>query len=469
MESAAIPTAIAFIEKYIPEAMRDAKTPGCSLALVRGGEIVYESGFGWRDLERSLPATPDTLCGIGSCSKAVAATAILLLEEQHALSLDDPIDRYVPFKLRSPRGPITIHHFLTHSSGLPALSTSEILIQKGLGVDRGFPLASSEDFYRWVNGAQGEMTAELGERFFYCNEGYRMLGHIVQTVAGMPFHDVVAERILKPLGMRRSSYVRSVFEQDPDHMQPYLTKPDGAIAAAPFPYPDVASATDFSFMLAAGGLVSSVHEMTSFLASNFAASPTRLLSATSLARMQHSYLTKSMSPYGPTGYGYGWTFTENFLGVPMVAHGGSIDVATAYTAFLPHEELGAIIVANASGMPHSTIVEGVFAAFLGHEPFDAIPSLVSTRRMSSYSGNYETYRGANRARVFSKAGMLYLEQKDDFQEMVVPLIPEDAAMANHRFYILTDGVRQPAVFEPTPDGFDLYVERNRYHKVKCAG
>ncbi len=465
MESATISKAIQFAENYIPEAMHDAKTPGCALAVVYRGEIVYESGFGWRDLERGLPVTPDTLCGIGSCSKAFAAMAILLLTEQGALHLDDPIERYVPFKLRSPRGPITIHHFLTHSSGLPALSTSEILIHKGLGADPGFPLASAEDFYRWVNGAQEEITPELGERFLYCNEGYRILGHIIQTVAGIPFHDFVTERILKPLGMPRSSYVRSVFEQDPNHMQHYLAKLDGSIAAAPFPYPDAADNPDFSFMLAAGGLVSSVHEMSNFIASNFASNPKKLLSPESLARMQRGYITKSESLYGPTGYGYGWTYTENFLGTPMIAHGGSIDVATAHTAFLPHKDLGAVILANASGMPHATIIEGVLAALLGSDPFEAIPALAIKRRMSSLAGNYSAYRGANRARVFSKAGLLYLEQKDDFQDVVVPLIPEESTMERNRFYILSEGVRQPVVFERTSSGFDLFVERNRYHRV----
>ncbi len=465
MKLQAISKAVQFAEQYIPETMHDSKTPGCALAIIHHGEIVYESGFGWRDRDRGLPVTPNTLCGIGSCSKAFTATAILLLAEQGALRLDDPIERYVPFKLKSPSGPITIHHFLSHSSGLPALSTSEILIHKGLGADPGFPLASPEDFYRWVNGAQAEITPELGERFLYCNEGYRILGHIVQIVADMPFHDFISKRILKALGMSRSSYVRSIFEQDPDRMQPYLARLDGSIVAAPFPYPDISANPDFSFMLAAGGLVSSVHEMSSFIAANFVSSPKKLLSSESLARMQRGYVTKSTSLYGPIGYGYGWTYTENFLGMPMIAHGGSIDVATAYTALLPNEELGAVIVANTSGMPHATILESIFAAMLGHDPFEAIPALAVKRRMNSRTGNFSAYRGANKARVFLKAGLLYLEQKDEFQDVVVPLIPEDDTMECSRFYILSEGVRQPVIFERTSDGFDLFVERNRYHKI----
>ncbi|WP_158907418.1 serine hydrolase domain-containing protein, partial [Rectinema subterraneum] len=140
-----------FIEQYIPEAMHETKTPGYSVAVMKDDELVYGGGFGWRDRERFLPATADTLYGIGSCTKAFVATAVLLLAERGALTLEDPAGRYIPLKLRATggtpdgapnigafdgsaeSGPITIHHLLTHSSGLPSLSTSEILLQQGLG------------------------------------------------------------------------------------------------------------------------------------------------------------------------------------------------------------------------------------------------------------------------------------------------------------------------------------------------
>jgi CubicO group peptidase (beta-lactamase class C family) len=466
MKPTEISQAIRFIENYVPDAMRETKTPGCSIAVLHGADIVYENGFGVRDLARALPATPDTLYGIGSCTKAFVATAILLLSEQGKLRLDDPVDRYIPFKLSSEKGPITIHHLLTHSSGLPALSTSEILIQKGLGVDLGFPLASGGDFYRWVNGAQKEMTPGLGERFFYSNESYRMLGHIVQTLTDMPFHEFVTKNILSPLGMTRSTFVRSSYERDTDRTQPYLAKPDGAIVPASFPYPDVTSNPEFSFMLAAGGLTSSVRDMAKFITSNLPASKTALLRPESLELMRKPYIARPASHYGKNGYGYGWTVTEDFLGTSMVSHGGSIDVSTAYTAFLPRKGVGAVILANTSGLPHAAIIEGIFAALLGRDPFEAIPPLGIKKRMDLLCGAYEAYRGATKARVFPKAGLLYLEQKDDFQNVVVPLIPEDDSMASHRFYILTEGVRQPVEFETTPEGLDLYVERNRYHKVQ---
>jgi len=467
-----------FIEQYIPEAMRETKTPGYSVAVMKDDELVYEGGFGWRDRERFLPATADTLYGIGSCTKAFVATAVLLLAERGALKLEDPAERYIPLKLRAAggtpdgafdgsaeSGPITIHHLLTHSSGLPSLSTSEILLQQGLGLETGVPLASAEDFYRWVNGAQDEISARPGERFFYSNESYRMLGHIIQTVSGMPFYRFVTENILQPLGMSRTTFVRSAYERDADKMRPYWAKPDGTIVPAEFPYPDIGLIPDFSFIVAAGGLISSVRDMMKFLSANMPGRAMPLLKPETLGRMQTKYIDRPAGYYGSNGYGYGWTITDNFLGHKMVAHGGSIEVSTAYAAFLPEKRMSVMLAANSSGMPHATIAEGILAALLGQDPYKAIPVFDIKKRMNLLAGTYETYRRTVSVRIFVKGGLLYLEQKNPFLDSVVPLIPEDDSLRNYRFYTLTEGVRQPIEFRAGPKGIDLYIERDRYHKV----
>lgn len=458
--------ALHFLESYVPGALSETKTPGCSIAVTVGNEVVYAGGFGLRDREQGLAATPDTLYGVGSCTKAFVATAILLLSERGALNLDDPVDSYLPLKLHAAGGPIRIRHLLSHSSGLPALSTSESLIQQGLGAPLAFPLADSDDFYRWVNSAQKEMTPGPGERFFYSNESYRMLGHIVQILGGMPFHEFIAHNILEPLEMQRSTLVRSRYEADSDGMRPYLTKPDGSVVPAAFPYPDVDRNPGFAFMHAAGGLISSALEMSKFVRANFSASPSRLLSPQSLQAMQTAHIARPLSPYGENGYGYGWFITKNFLGMKMVAHGGSIDVSTAHVAFLPERDMGVVILSNSSGLPLSAIAEAVLATLLGADPSVAIPALAVKTRMAALAGTYEAYRSSLVARVFSKGGLLYLEQKDEFQDTIVPLIPEDDMLRENRFYIFSDGARQPVEFEIMPDGTDVYIERNRYHRVK---
>ena len=102
-------------EDFTSASMKRGKVPGFSIAVMKEGEVIYTQGFGARDLKKSLPATPDTLYGIGSCTKSFVSMAVMQLVEKGKISLDDPVDQYVPLKIGLPGKPITIHHLLTHS------------------------------------------------------------------------------------------------------------------------------------------------------------------------------------------------------------------------------------------------------------------------------------------------------------------------------------------------------------------
>jgi CubicO group peptidase (beta-lactamase class C family) len=110
-----------WVDSHVPGMMREAGLPGFSIAVVRDGKTVYSAGFGARDPQKNLPATPDTLFGIESVTKSFVAVAILQLCEQGKLTLDDPASSYVPLELGLAGRPITIRHLLTHSPGVPAL------------------------------------------------------------------------------------------------------------------------------------------------------------------------------------------------------------------------------------------------------------------------------------------------------------------------------------------------------------
>jgi CubicO group peptidase (beta-lactamase class C family) len=254
----------AWLDATVPQLMREAKLPGFSIAIVADGNTVYTAGFGARDPKRNLPATPDTLYGVGSLTKSFVAIAILQLADEGRIGLDDPVSRHVPLSLGLPGRPITIRHLLTHSPGFPNLGTSTILISRGLGGDTGIPMSSAEDFYRFVNGAASEIVFPPGEHFFYNNAAWRVLGDIVQRASGLPFHRYVKQRILEPLGMRRSTLDTAVAFADPDHLTPHRAGKDGP-EAAPFPYPNPEDNPAFSFFSAAGGLLSSANEMTAYL------------------------------------------------------------------------------------------------------------------------------------------------------------------------------------------------------------
>jgi len=459
-----------FVEKTAPEWMSKYRIPGFSIAIMRDDKILYAEGFGARNVELNLPATPNTLYGIGSCTKSFVALAVLQLVERGKLSLDDPASKYIPLKIGLPGKPITIHHLLTHSSGIPSLGTSTIALLRGIGIDLGVPLSSVNDFYRHVNAAQDEIVDEPGKKFFYLNAGYRMLGHVIQKVSGMPFHEYIEKNILRPLKMERTTFSKEEFMKDPDRITPYRRGEDGKLIATEFPYPEVKVNPEFSFMAAAGGMISSVMELTNYLSMNINKGKfdgLELLSSELIEEMQKIHVERPRTYYGRYGYGYGWGVMEDFLGTKLVSHGGSILVSTAYLAFLPEYRVGVAMASNIAGFPYAPFAQAIFAILMGKDPERDVPFFRIQRKMELLSGLYQTYRGLSKVEVVNKGGMLYLVQKGYISEMTVPLIPEDPYMDSNKFYIYSNGVKQPVEFViEGPNKIDLFIERNRYHKVR---
>jgi CubicO group peptidase (beta-lactamase class C family) len=456
-----------FAERVIPEFMREGKIPGFSVAVVQEGKVIYAQGFGSRDPARTLPATPDTLYGIGSCTKSFVALATMQLVEKGKIKLTDPASDYVPFKLGLKGKPITIHHLLSHGSGVPNLATSTIGLSRGVGVDLGVPWGTADDFYRVVNSANAEIAASPGERLFYSNEGYRVIGNIIQEVSGVPFHDYIHRNILEPLGMTRSTFVKHEFDSDPDRMVAHWKKTDGNLQPTGFPYPDVSENPDFSWYAAAGGLIAPVSELTKYLTAltnNGIYKGKRLASEESVTEMFTPHIEYSQTYWGKSSYGYGWSILPDFYLHKQISHGGSLQVSTAHLAMIPDLKVGVAMAANTSRPPFATIADGMFIALMGKDPYSH-PHLRLRDRVRSLTGEYQTHMSLERLRVVNRGGLLYLEQKDSFVDSLTPLIPEEPHLGNLRFYTLVDGIRQPVEFVKKEDGYDLYLERYRYHSV----
>ncbi len=343
-------------------------------------------------------------------------------------------------------------------------------ISRGLGLDTGVPLGSADDFYRLVNGAQDEIVAAPGERFFYHNAAWRMLGAIIQEKSGVPFHRYIKENVMNRLGMERTTLSLTAFEADPDHILPHL-KVGGEVEASRFPYPNPDNNLEFSFITAAGGIVSSVNEMTRYLNAQIEKGKTGnglLASEESFDEMQQLHIRRPDRYYGEYGYGYGLAITPDFLGHKMIDHGGSIAVSTAYMAFVPDLKAGVVMMGNSSGMDYATIAESVLAILMGKDPSEAIPGLYIRERMQRLMGSYEVYRGLERLKVVSRGGLLYLEEKSPRTEKtnLTPLIPEDPTLASMEFYTLRNGLKSPVEFVTREDGtIDLFIGRYCYHKV----
>ncbi|MED1917620.1 serine hydrolase [Bacillus thuringiensis] len=122
-------------EEFVRETMMESKVPGAAIGVAKNGQLVYAKGFGYRDAEQCQVATVDTIFGIASITKSFTAIAIMQLQEAGKLTVADPVSRFLPeFHVKTGSGTeaITIHNFLTHSSGLPPLSCVDEALKHGM-------------------------------------------------------------------------------------------------------------------------------------------------------------------------------------------------------------------------------------------------------------------------------------------------------------------------------------------------
>jgi CubicO group peptidase (beta-lactamase class C family) len=182
------------------ERMDKATSPGCALAVVRDGRIVYARGYGMANLDHDVAITSSTVFHVASVSKQFTAAAILLLANDGKLSLDDDVRKYVS-ELPGFGKPITIRHLLHHTSGLR--DQWELLMMAGWRYS--LDLITDEDVLELMS-RQKDLNFAPGAEHMYCNTGYTLLATIVKRVSGRTFREFTAERLFKPLGMTRTFF-----------------------------------------------------------------------------------------------------------------------------------------------------------------------------------------------------------------------------------------------------------------------
>lgn len=189
--------------------------PGMALAVARNGEVIHEWSHGFRNREGLLPAMPRSRFGIGSITKCFTAIAILQLQDAGRLLVSDPVLRYLP-ELRIPNADqITLHHLLTHTSGLPALGTEpyaavssdpDMPALQPLGRAGRTRIDSTEELVALLGELDFEPVGLPGARMSYSPEGFALLGLIVERVSGLDFATYVRERICVPLGLGETHF-----------------------------------------------------------------------------------------------------------------------------------------------------------------------------------------------------------------------------------------------------------------------
>ncbi|HEU4795633.1 MAG TPA: serine hydrolase domain-containing protein, partial [Pyrinomonadaceae bacterium] len=175
---------------------------GAVTLVARNGKVFSLEAVGFQDLETRKPMRTDTIFDVRSVTKIVTAIGVMILVEEGKLALSDPVDNYLPeFKRSDAKSlgpPITIHHLLTHTSGLPFSRPTEI---EDITIKRDRTLAEVVALL-----AKQEPEFAPGTQFRYTSGGFAILGRIIEVVSGKSYEQFVQERVFDPLGMRDSFF-----------------------------------------------------------------------------------------------------------------------------------------------------------------------------------------------------------------------------------------------------------------------
>lgn len=296
--------------------------PGLSAAVVRDGRVVWAGASGLADLEQDVPARPETVYRIASISKPIAATAVMQLVERGVVSLDDPIQRYVPAFPRKPQGEVRLHHLLSHTSGIRHYRGREMESRERYG-----DVASAVRIF-----GNDPLQSAPGTTYLYSTYGYNLLAGVVERASGLPYEQYLRERIFQPAGMTATAL------EHPDALvrfrarQYSRTGRDGPLRNAPY--------VDLSNKWAGGGVISTVLDLAGF---DMALNDGRLLTPGTLARM---YSPTRLTSGQLTGYGLGWMVVHDSRGRTWVAHSGGATGGTTYLLRRPDARVAVALLSN---------------------------------------------------------------------------------------------------------------------------
>jgi len=359
---------VAGMNAYL-DAARDAWNFQGAVLVADRGRILLSRGVGQADLEAGVSNTPSTKFLIGSVTKTFTAAAVMKLVEEGKIRLDEPAGGYFPRFLEELLSGVTIHHLLSHTSGLPEIG-SDPALSGNMSLRK-----SPRELLEFLRGRSRLFPP--GSRAAYSNSGYLLLGLIIEKITGRPYMDYLTEHVLSPLGMTHTGYTAE-YHRLPGFARGYREGPGGTLAPAPYIHP--------SLGYAAGGLYSTVEDM--------------LLWHKGLERpdfLGRNTVERMFTP-GKGGFGYGWMIMEAF-GRRSAGHGGGAPGFNAWIERWVDDGAFVAVFANVSGAPVAEIGRGLAAILFGKdiqmpEARKLVP--LDPASLEAYTGAYRTPEGSTR-------------------------------------------------------------------------
>jgi CubicO group peptidase (beta-lactamase class C family) len=314
------------VDDFVRAQMQRFNVAGLSLAVVKDGVLVKAEGYGLANVELETPATAETIFKIGSVSKQFIATGIMLLVQEGRIGLADPVSKYLEGTPPS-WAPITIRHFLTHTSGV---------VRESPGFDP-YKIQSDADLVKAAYAAPLRFPA--GTKWEYCNTSYFALAEIIRVVSGQPWSEFLRSKVFAPSGMTDTGPTTPL-DDNPRRAAGYAGK-DNTQPAADWP----AVRPSGAFLSTVLDLVKWEHQL----------STAGILNEASLKEMWSPVKLADGSIHR---YGFGWEL-HDIAGRRHIGHGGSLPGFRSAYARFPDDGLTVILLINADDVDRGGIVAGI--------------------------------------------------------------------------------------------------------------
>lgn len=315
------------IDKFVADEMQRKHIPGVTLAVIREGKLVKSKGYGVANVELNVPATTDTVYKIGSISKPIIATGIMMLVEEGKIGLDDKVSKYLDGTPEAWKD-ISIRNFLAHTGGVvresPTFNGNRM--QPDADVIKGaYPLP---------------LRFTPGEKYEYCNVGYFSLAEIIAKVSGKPWPEFLSERIFKPLGMN-ATRTTTFDEIVPGRATGYSYRENKLF-----------NSEVYTALRPSGAFLSTVADLAKFEAALYSG---KLLKKETLDMMWTPF---KLNDGKDSVYGLGWAIGA-VNGKKVVGHGGSLNGFRSEFGRFVDDKLTVIVLTNLNENNPVEIARGV--------------------------------------------------------------------------------------------------------------
>lgn len=340
------------LDTTLNRVLKDWKAAGFAVAVIEKDKIVYSKGVGFRDIEKKLPVTPNTLFAIGSCTKAFTSSLIGLLQKEDKIAYDKPVRAYLPelkFYNDAMDNLITVRDMMCHRTGLPRHDFSWYM----------FPTTRDSLIYRI---RFLEPTATVRERWQYNNFMFTAQGVIAEKLFGKKWEQLIKEKIFDSLDMKSSDFSVDEMAKNNDAATGYYVKKDSIIEKMDY--------YNLDAMGPAGSINSSVNEMANWVITwinggkykgRQVLPPQYISEAMSSQMISSGGIPDKENPdIHFSTYGFGWSMAS-YRGHYRVQHGGNIDGFSAMTCFFPSDSIGIVILTNQNGSVLPGIVRNIVA------------------------------------------------------------------------------------------------------------